>query len=54
MEYKVTWTIDLDADSPREAAKEALAIQRDVFLDAVYFEVTDPDGKTVGIDLGEE
>jgi hypothetical protein len=26
--YAITWRIDLDADSPREAAEEALQIQR--------------------------
>ena len=54
MEYHVTWEIDLDADSPREAAEKALEIQRDVFLDALYFEVTDENDTTVGIDLGQE
>ena len=54
MEYHVTWEIELDADSPREAAEKALAVQRDIFLDALYFEVTDENDVTTGIDLGEE
>ena len=29
MEYRLTWTIDLDADSPEDAARKALAIHRD-------------------------
>lgn len=28
-EYRVTWTIDVDADSPQEAAREAFAMMRD-------------------------
>lgn len=29
MEYRVTWEIDVDADTPEEAAREALQIMRD-------------------------
>ena len=29
MRYLVTWSIDIDADSPVEAARKALAIHRD-------------------------
>lgn len=39
MEYLVTWTIDIDADSPEEAAKKALHIQRDPVSSANMFEV---------------
>jgi hypothetical protein len=38
-EYKVTWTIDLDAKSPRDAARKALEIQRDPDSTATCFEV---------------
>lgn len=38
-EYTVTWTIQVQASSPRQAAWEALAIQRDVFSDASCFDV---------------
>ena len=39
--YKVTWTIDIDAYNPREAAEKCLAIQRDVFSTATFFQVRD-------------
>ncbi|MEE8489909.1 MAG: hypothetical protein V3S43_06200 [Acidimicrobiia bacterium] len=39
IEYRVTWTIDLEADSPRVAALAALAIQRDQDSIATVFEV---------------
>lgn len=38
-EYRVTWTIDVDAESPREAAQEALRIQRKEDSTATVFEV---------------
>jgi hypothetical protein len=37
--YRVTWTIDIDAKSPKAAAKEALRIQRDPESIATHFEV---------------
>jgi hypothetical protein len=37
--YKVTWEIDLPAESPREAAEKALAIQRNPESIATIFEV---------------
>lgn len=43
-EYTVTWAIDIDADTPEEAAKEAMAIQRDPDSIATVFMVSD--GKT--------
>jgi len=39
--YRVIWEIDVEADSPVEAAREALDIQRDVDSTATFFEVTD-------------
>jgi len=52
MEYRVTWIIDLDAASHKEAAKEALRIQRDQGSDALIFEVEDlKTGETNVIDL---
>jgi len=39
-EYLVSWHIDILATSPREAAEEALRIQRDVFSTATVFNVT--------------
>jgi len=38
-EYRVRWEIDLDADSPENAARKALAIQRDPHSVATHFEV---------------
>ena len=38
-EYTVTWTIEVCADSPEEAATEALAIQRDPDSEATCFEI---------------
>jgi len=37
--YRVKWEIDIDADSPRQAALEALKIQRDRNSMATVFEV---------------
>lgn len=37
--YRVIWEIDVDADSPTGAAKEALKIQRDKNSTASVFEV---------------
>ncbi len=44
-EFRVRWEIDLDADSPEDAARQALAIQRDLNSLATIFEVKwrDPD-----------
>ena len=37
--YLVKWEIDIWANSPKEAAKEALKIQRDPNSEAVVFKV---------------
>ena len=52
MEYRVIWTIDLEADSPEDAARIALAIQRDPGSWATHFEVRDPQGHVQEADLG--
>jgi len=54
MEYRVTWTIDLDAESSEEAAQEALEIQRDPESLATHFTVTDEDGRTKEVEVGSE
>jgi hypothetical protein len=41
-EYRVTWKIDIEADSPEEAAEKALAVHRDPNSIATVFEVTFP------------
>ena len=38
--YRITWTIDLNAKSPKAAAKEALRIQRDPKSTATMFDVS--------------
>ncbi len=53
--YHVVWEIDVYAESPREAAKEAQAIQQDKDAMATVFDVAEEDSdKTVRIDLAEE
>lgn len=52
--FLVEWTIEIHADTPREAAKEALKIQRDPESIAVYFKVFDPDGDETHVDLLDE
>jgi hypothetical protein len=49
--YLVTWDINIEAESPREAAERALAIQRKEDSTALTFTVWD-DKMTV-IDLNE-
>jgi hypothetical protein len=49
--YKVTWTIELDAKSASDAAKQALEIQRDRESIATVFDVQEPSGNNVTIDL---
>lgn len=39
MSYRVTWSIDIEADSSEEAAKEALQIMRDPNSTATVFDV---------------
>jgi hypothetical protein len=51
MEYLVKWEINVDADSPREAAEIAASIQRET---QGVFDVTDEDGETIRVDLAEE
>lgn len=53
--YFVTWCIDIfDANSPEEAARRALEIQRDPDSIATVFDVTEMDcQKTTRIDPNE-
>lgn len=41
MHYRVEWRIDIEANSPREAAERALEIQRDPESTATIFDVAD-------------
>lgn len=51
-QYTVTWEIDIDANTPEEAAREALKIQRDTGSEATVFEVTDTSSEqTKTVDL---
>jgi len=49
--YLVSWSIDIQAKSRREAAEKALAIQRDINSTATIFDVTPPGGAPKEIDL---
>ncbi len=51
MEYYIEWRIEIEAGSPEEAARKALAIQRDPQSIATAFHVYDPDGEPLVIDL---
>jgi hypothetical protein len=50
--YKVTWAIDIDADTTEEAARKALAIQRDPESIATVFRVERP-GLVTTVDLAD-
>lgn len=39
MRYLVVWTVDIDAETPTEAAEQALRYQRNPESIATYFEV---------------
>ncbi len=52
--YSVSWTIDIEADSPEDAARQALGIHRDSNSTATVFDVQDADGTTTVIDLDED
>jgi len=54
MEYRVTWIIDLDAESFEDAARLAREIQLDPDSLATSFLVKDPLGNRREIDLGSE
>ena len=54
MEYRVIWTIDLDANSPEDAARKALAIQRDPASIATCFVITDDHGNRRDVDLDDK
>ena len=56
MEYLVCWEVNVDADSPREAAEIAEEIQHEQTISVVrgVFDVTGSDGETTRVDLAEE
>lgn len=49
-EYHVKWEVDLEADSPEEAARQALEIQRDLGSVTSVFTVTDEHGNETTVD----
>lgn len=51
MLYKVTWEIELDADTPFKAAAEAAEIMRDPAGFAPFFSVRDEGGTESEIDM---
>lgn len=53
-EYIVCWAINLDAESPREAAEKALRIQRDPASIATVFVVYGEQGNEITVDLSDE
>lgn len=53
--YLVTWQIDIEADTPEEAAVRALIVQRDPESTATYFKVDDPENcETITVDLSDD
>jgi len=53
--FRVAWEIDIEADTPREAAEEALKTQQEKGSEAVYFTVANFDtGETEDVDLLHE
>ena len=52
-EYLVTWRIFVEATSPEAAAREALAVQRNLESEATGFEVRDTAGREVAIVVRE-
>ena len=51
MEYRVVWEIDVDAEGPEEAAREAFAAMQDPDTLARHFTVYGPDQQSVSVDL---
>jgi|GEM_PF-3251141 hypothetical protein len=51
--YSVNWQIDIEAESPVEAARQALKIHRDRNSTATVFDIYDEDGNHTRVDLLE-
>jgi hypothetical protein len=49
--YNVIWEIDIDAETPKEAAQKARVIQHDANSTATIFSVSNQKGTTHTIDL---
>ena len=53
-EYMVIWSIEIDAANPEDAARKALAIQRDTESWALVFHVQDEHDIETVVDLMDE
>ena len=53
-QYLVTWQIFVEARTPEEAARDALAVQRSVESEATCFEVLDDAGHETTIVVRDE
>jgi hypothetical protein len=54
MEYRISWEIQLDAENPLAAAKEALAMIQDGGESPYQFYVQAEDKKVFSVDLSED
>ena len=45
--YFVEWAVHITADNPEDAAREAFETFSQRYADAMYFDVTDEDRKTI-------
>lgn len=54
MNYLVSWEIDIEADTPEEAARLAREIQRDPDSTALFFSVRDQNQDEEVVDLTPE
>lgn len=52
--YLVRWEVEVDAATPKAAAKLALEMQRDPVSTATCFEVFNPRGQMTEVDLEQE
>jgi hypothetical protein len=50
-EYLVRWEIEIEAETPQDAAAQALDIHRDPDSIATVFEVSGADGETTRVDV---
>ena len=49
--YLVEWSMEFDAESPEDAARQALAVHRDPSSIATVFKVTEIDEERKAVDL---
>jgi len=49
--YKLIWEIEIDAETPLEAARKALEYQRDPDGEATVFDIIAEDGEVTQVDL---